>query len=367
MGFEMEQTDQLILDTAQRLFSDHCGADVVNGAENGVAPVRLLSALLEAGLPLAWVPEVAGGVGGSLALGFSLIRQSAGFALAAPLAEALVANRVMAEGGLEMSESWAVLVFDGGITLPTLVDGKVSGLVESAPMHAGVVQLVVPVSDQGSIRIATFAPDKAEVDYRENLAGESRARVQFSEASPLALSPAVEGMNEQGLMQFCALVRACQIAGAMEKMNELTVAYVKERQQFGRALGKFQAIQHKIADIAGESALANASVEQAVRELSQHSQPFSGSEDTFLSVATAKVVASTAAGTVSRLAHQCHGAMGFSYEYPLQQYSRRIWSWREEYGSEFYWSERIGLAVADDLKQSAAGQNGGRVWKIISR
>jgi acyl-CoA dehydrogenase len=366
MGFEMEQTDQLILDTAQRLFSDHCGAEVVNGAENGVASVRLLSALLEAGLPLAWVPEAAGGVGGSLALGFSLIRQSAGFALAAPLAETLVANRVLAEGGLELSESWAVLVFDGG-TLPTLVDGKVSGLVESAPMHAGVAHLVVPVSDQGVIRIATFAADKVEIDYRESLAGEARAQVQLSEAVPLELSSAMDGVSEHGLMQFCALVRACQIAGAMEKMNELTVAYVKERQQFGRALGKFQAIQHKIADIAGESALANASVEQAIRELSQHPQPFSGSEDTFLSVATAKVVASTAAGTVSRLAHQCHGAMGFSYEYPLQQYSRRIWSWREEYGSEFYWSERIGLAVADELKQSAASQNGGRVWEIISR
>ncbi|WP_166267360.1 acyl-CoA dehydrogenase [Marinobacter caseinilyticus] len=362
----MEQTDQLILDTAQRLFADHCGADVVNAAESGVAPVRLLTALLEAGLPLAWVPENAGGVGGSLALGFNLIRQSAGFALAAPLAETLVANRVLAESGLEVAESWTVLVFDGGV-LPMLAGGKISGLVESAPMHAGVTRLVVPVSDQGAIRIATFAPDDVEIDYRESLAGESRAQVQLSESVPLALSSAVDGMSEHGLMQFCALVRACQIAGAMEKMNELTVAYVKERQQFGRALGKFQAIQHKVADIAGESALANAAVEQAARELSEHSRPFSGSADTLLSIATAKVVASEAAGTVSRLAHQCHGAMGFSYEYPLQQYSRRIWSWREEYGSEFYWSERIGLAVADELKHSAPGQNDGRVWDIVSR
>lgn len=366
MGFEMEQTDQLILDTAQRLFSDHCAADVVNAAENGVAPVRLLNAILEAGLPLAWVPEEAGGVGGSLTLGFNLIRQAAGFALAAPLAETLVANRVLAESGLEVDETWSVLVFDGG-ALPRLADGKISGVVENAPIHAGAARLVVPVSDQAGIRIATFAPDSVTIDYRESLAGESRAQVQLDEAAPLELSPAVEAMNAHGLMQFCALVRACQIAGAMEKMSELTVAYVKERQQFGRALGKFQAIQHKVADIAGESALATAAVEQAVRELSQHSQPFSGSGDTLLSVATAKVVASEAAGTVSRLAHQCHGAMGFSFEYPLQQYSRRIWSWREEYGSEFYWSERIGLAVANELKNSAPGPADGRVWDIISR
>lgn len=366
MGFEMEQTDQLILDTAQRLFADHCGPEVVNAAENGTEPARLLNATLEAGLPLAWVPEDAGGVGGTLALGFNLIRQAAGFALPAPLAETLVANRLLAESGLDVTESWTVLVFDGGALL-TFADGKVSGLVENAPMHAGAARLVVPVSDHGVIRIATFAPNDLEIDYRESLAGESRAQVQLSEAVPLELSPAVDGMSEHGLMQFCALVRACQIAGAMEKMNELTVAYVKERQQFGRALGKFQAIQHKVADIAGESALANAAVEQAMRELSEHPRPFSGSADTLLFVATAKVVASEAAGTVSRLAHQCHGAMGFSYEYPLQQYSRRIWSWREEYGSEFYWSERIGLAVAEELKYSAPGQNNGRVWEIVSR
>lgn len=366
MGLEMEQTDQLILDTAQRLFADHCGADVVNATENGTEPTRLLNAIFEAGLPLTWVPEAAGGVGGSLALGFNLIRKAAGFALAAPLAETMVANRVLAESGLEMEASWTVLVFDGG-PLPTLADGKITGLVENAPVYPGVARLVVPVSDQGIIRIATFAPDTLEIEHRESLAGESRARIQLNKASPLELSPVVDGMSEHGLMQFCALVRACQIAGAMEKMNELTVAYVKERQQFGRALGKFQAIQHKVADSAGESALANAAVEQAVRELSEHPRPFSGSADSLLSVATAKVVASEAAGTVSRLAHQCHGAMGFSYEYPLQQYSRRIWSWREEYGSEFYWSERIGLAVAEELKHSAPGQNDGRVWEIVSR
>jgi hypothetical protein len=86
-------------------------------------------------------------------------------------------------------ESWAVLVFDGG-ALPTLADGKVSGLVENAPTHIGVARLVVPVSDQGGIRIAIFAPDSVAIDYWESLAGESRAQVQLREATPLELSPA---------------------------------------------------------------------------------------------------------------------------------------------------------------------------------
>jgi alkylation response protein AidB-like acyl-CoA dehydrogenase len=64
----MEQINQLILDTAHRLFSDHCGAEVVNQAELGEPPQKLCDAVMAAGLALAWVPEEAGGVGGSLAL-----------------------------------------------------------------------------------------------------------------------------------------------------------------------------------------------------------------------------------------------------------------------------------------------------------
>lgn len=359
----MEQTDQLILDTAYRLFSDHCGADVVNQVENGVAPEKLFNAVIEAGLPLAWVSEDAGGVGGSLALGFNLIRQAASFALPAPLAETLVANLVLAESGLEVADAWAALVFAGG-QLPVVDNGTISGVVDNAPGEVSNSLLVVPVTDQGKIRVATFRADRLTIEQRESLAGEPRARVQMDEATPIQLSAVVDGMTGDGLRQFCALVRASQIAGAMEKMTELTVGYVKERQQFGRPLGKFQAIQHKVADIAGESALANAAVEQAVRMLSEHPEPFSGNAVAFLPVATAKVVTSEGAGTVSRLAHQSHGAMGFSFEYPLQQYSRRIWSWREEYGSEFYWSERIGMAVAGEIRNADAG---GQVWDIVSR
>ncbi|MBD3656997.1 MULTISPECIES: acyl-CoA dehydrogenase [Marinobacter] len=366
MGFDMEQTDQLILDTAHRLFTDQCGADVVNGAERGEAPERLRQAILDAGLTLAWVPEAAGGVGGSLALGLNLIRQAAGFALPVPLADALVANLLLAESGLAVTERWAALAFDGD-ELPVLLQGEVNGVVAAAAGAPEAAVLVVPVTEKGVVKIATFAPSTIEMEHQESLAGEARTRVILKSAIPGQLSGPVDGMTADGLKQFCALVRACQIAGALEKIGELTVGYVKERQQFGRPLGKFQAVQHKVADIAGESALAGAAVEQAVRRVSAHPEPFSGDSDIFLPLATAKVVASEAAGKVTRDAHQAHGAMGFSFEYPLQQYSRRVWSWREEFGSEFYWSERLGMAVAAEISALGAGEVAGCAWDAVSR
>jgi len=364
MGFEMEQTDRLILDTAHRLFSDQCGADIINNAELGDTPERLRQAVLESGLTLAWVPEANGGVGGSLALGFNLIRQAAGFALPVPLADTLVANLLLAVSGLAVSNCWTALGFDGG-ELPALFQGEVSGAVAAASGAPGAATLVVPVSEKGVVKIATFAPSTIEIEHQESLAGEARSRIVFKSAIPSQLSGPVGGMTLDGLKQFCSLVRACQIAGALDKIGGLTVAYVKERQQFGRPLGKFQAVQHKVADIAGESALTGAAVEEAIRMVSAHKEPFSGSS--LLSLVTAKIVASEAAGKVTRDAHQAHGAMGFSFEYPLQQYSRRVWSWREEFGSEFYWSERLGMAVAFEICARGAGEAAGSAWAVITR
>ncbi|WP_179397260.1 acyl-CoA dehydrogenase family protein [Marinobacter sp. ANT_B65] len=366
MGFDMEETDQLIRDTAHRLFTDQCDAETVNGSECGEAPARLQKAVLEAGLTLAWVPEVAGGVGGSLALGFNLIRQAAGFALPVPLADTLVASLLQAESGLAITGGWAALAMDGG-DLPVLAQGEINGVVEAATGVPEAEILVMPVTEGGLIRIAVFAPSDVDVQHYESLAGEARSRVTLNSAVPDQLSEPVEGMTADGLVQFCALVRACQIAGALEKMGELTVGYVKERQQFGRPLGKFQAVQHKVADIAGESAITGAAVEQAIRMMSSHPAPFSGSMDILLPVATAKVVASEAAGKVPRDAHQAHGAMGFSFEYPLHQYSRRVWSWREEFGSEFYWSERLGMAVASEIDTHGSGKAATRAWDVVSR
>ena len=363
----MEQTDQLILDTAHRLFADQCDAETVNRAENCETPDRLWQAIFESGLTLAWVPEAAGGVGGSLALGFNLIRQAASFALPVPLADTLVANLLLAKSGLSVSAGcWAAMAFDGH-EVPSLLQGEVSGVVEAASGAPGATVVVVPVLEKEVVRIATFAPSAIDMEHHESLAGEARSRIIFDSAIPGQLSAPVDGMTVDGLKQFCALVRACQIAGALEKITDLTVGYVRERHQFGRPLGTFQAIQHKIADIVGESALTGAAVEQAVRKLSAHPVPFSGDSDMLLPLATAKIVASEAAGRVTRNAHQAHGAMGFSFEYPLQQYSRRVWSWREEFGPEFYWSGRLGMAVASGISSHGSNHGDGGTWDLVSQ
>ncbi|MEO8629670.1 MAG: acyl-CoA dehydrogenase family protein, partial [Betaproteobacteria bacterium] len=132
-------------------------------------------------------------------------------------------------------------------------------------------------------------------------------------------------------------VRAQQMVGAMERCIDYAVSYATERQQFGRAIGKFQAIQHMLADAAGQYAAAAAAADLAAAA-------FATPEFSF-AAAIAKSRVGEAAGNVAAICHQVHGAMGFTHEHPLHFATRRLWSWRDEFGSETYWQTRIGQLV----------------------
>ncbi|PSF11907.1 hypothetical protein C7H09_04940 [Marinobacter fuscus] len=362
----MNETDLLILDAAERLLSDICTTEAAVRYEQGQVPEDLANAILDSGLPLAWVPEEFGGVGGSLALGFELIRKAASFALPLPLAETLVANLLLAVSGLTVPGRWTALGYDGG-ELPVAVRGEVNGTIEMASGAHEASVIVVPVLEKGHLRVASFAPSTIDMEHRRNLAGEVRTRIILRSAIPSQLSGRIENLTEDGLRQFCALLRAVQIVGALDRVGELTLDYVAERKQFGRALGKFQAVQNRVADIVGETALAGAAVQQAVRTVSNAERPLRGDRSTAIAIASAKFVAGEAAQKVPENAHQAHGAMGFSYEYPLQHFTRRVWSWREEFGSEFYWSEYIGELIQDEVQSGHGDSVLGKAWDLATR
>jgi alkylation response protein AidB-like acyl-CoA dehydrogenase len=124
--------------------------------------------------------------------------------------------------------------------------------------------------------------------------------------------------------------------GAMETARDLAVAHARDRTQFGRPLAAFQAVQHMLAQIARDVAVTRSVVELAV---SAAAEDVTGG---WLEIASAKVLAGRAARTVSAQAHQVHGAIGITKEYSLSALTRRLWSWREEFGTESEWSRQIG-------------------------
>jgi acyl-CoA dehydrogenase len=138
-------------------------------------------------------------------------------------------------------------------------------------------------------------------------------------------------------------VRAQQMAGALEHILDQSVQFALDRVQFGRPIAKFQAVQHNLAQLAGEAAAAGAAADAAAEAIAG-----SGIAGATVpaEVAIAKVRVGEAASTGAAIAHQVHGAMGFTREHSLHHSTRRLWAWREEFGNETYWSMRLGRMVA---------------------
>jgi acyl-CoA dehydrogenase len=167
------------------------------------------------------------------------------------------------------------------------------------------------------------------IEPHHNLAGEPRG------------SLTVAGMPvtrvDEDVFLLGALARVAQIAGALDAALEKSVIYANERQQFGRPLGKFQAVQQNLATFACEAAATNCAAMGAAQAMARGHAPFE--------IAAAKLRANRAIGSGTAIAHQVHGAIGFTREYSLHPLTRRLWSWRSEFGTDGYWSEKLAAPI----------------------
>ena len=128
-------------------------------------------------------------------------------------------------------------------------------------------------------------------------------------------------------------------------MLEVSIRYAGERKQFGKPIGKFQAIQQQLA-VLGELAAASA----MAAELACDAR---GTALDSMRVACAKARASEAASAAAAIAHAVHGAIGVTAEHDLQLFTRRLWTWRLDFGSEVYWTRAIGSRVLGGKDRSA--------------
>ncbi len=141
-------------------------------------------------------------------------------------------------------------------------------------------------------------------------------------------------VTPEDLISSGALARAVQIAGSTRRCLELTVRYAQERQQFGRSISRFQAVQQQIAILAAEVFVVDVSARAAVAS--------QGTAGAALAAAAAKYNASRSAWIICRIAHQVHGALGIAQEYDLHLSTTRMWSWASEFGSARHWAEKLG-------------------------
>ncbi len=143
-------------------------------------------------------------------------------------------------------------------------------------------------------------------------------------------------VEETPYRRAMAVTRAVQLVGAALAALDLTIGHVTHRKQFGRPLARFQAVQQHVAVAAAQTAAAAQVARTAFAALDR---------DDALLAASAKISAGRAGTVVAKAAHQFHGAMGYTAEYPLHRLSRSIWQWREDFGNETWWSRRLGTKI----------------------
>ena len=349
-------TDSIITDTATRIFADLCEPATVNAAEEGIWPQALWTALEENGLSLTWVPDELGGAGAEMLDGFAVLRVAGRAAAPVPLAETLIAGWLLAQAGIESPAgpmTIAPVYSDGTIELGA--DGRLRGRSRDVPFARNAEHIAVVARQAGSPVVALVPAAGLNIRQDKSLAGEPRDTVSFDGAAAIAAKPA-PGLDPAAVVRLGAAVRTQQMAGALEHILEQSVQWALDRVQFGRPIGKFQAVQHNLAQLAGEVAAAGAAADAAAEAIAERGINGNAVDS---DVAVAKIRVGEAAGTGAAIAHQAHGAMGFTYEHSLHQATRRLWAWREEFGNEKAWARRLGRLVA--------AQGADQLWPFITQ
>jgi acyl-CoA dehydrogenase len=329
--------DTILYDSAMRLFGDLVTPQVLEAAESGSWPDILWQAVEEAG----YLDVLAEGAAGMVEA-TTILHAAGHHAAPIPLAETMLARWLCAAGEIDAPAGALTIAPVEPEDRLEIADGAVSGHAGYIPWGRAAAAVVLIADNTLLVGDATFVPGT-------NLAGEPRdhlATVALGGRSAM-LPSTVDGRL---VNQYGALFRAAQMAGAMEAALELSTRYANDRIQFGRPIAKFQAIQQQLALLAEESAAALVAVESAAAAVA--------AERPSAAVAVAKIRAGEAAGKVAEIAHQVHGAIGFTHEHSLHRLTRRLWSWRDEFGTESRWSLELGKEVM------AAGADA--LWPMIS-
>ncbi len=321
---------------------------------------ELLASLQASGFLGVSVAEEFGGSGGSLNDAFEVLRGAAYAGLSLPVVEGpVLAGWLLGQARIAFAWSDHLAVMAAGETQLEQAEGSrvLSGTLDSIAWPDQASMLVVPVRQDGQLLVATVpSGDLGLRPCGANTAGEPVARgvrldrVPVAElaATGLAYEAAAEALSRRR-----ALGRAVGMAAALQRAAELTIDYAGLRVQFGRPIARFQAVQTHLASLASQAQRVAVVVDAAQAALGEHGDP-----DLDLAlVGAARALAGEAAITGARVAHQVHGAIGVTMEYPLQRFTRRLWEWEASDGTAARWARRLGA-------EAMTGPM--RAWQLIT-
>ncbi len=349
----MSELQAIILQSAEKIFSKHVTKEVMEKAESGYFSSDLWKSLQDSGLLLLGVEEKHGGNGGDAADGFKLLQLAGQYSAPIPLAETLISNWILAETGVRGNSTMKSLSCLFMKDQMEQIDGKnqVSGMIPHVPYGRDARTVLTFIKRDEEYELVILPVSSARIERNQNLAGEARDTLHF-DGLPIQEVERyrVTAEMRERTINLGALARVAMMTGAMERIMELIIEHVQTRQQFGRPLSRQQAIQQHIALLAGELAAAKAALQNAIASFE--------CGPAAKEIALAKIRLNEGAGRFAKVAHQVMAAIGFTHEHSLHHSTRRLWSYRDEFGSEADWSN----IIAKQLRQG--NQNG--LWEYVT-
>ncbi|WP_223466275.1 acyl-CoA dehydrogenase family protein [Pseudomonas sp. GL-RE-26] len=314
----------MFTEAIEKILSDFCTPALVRAVEGGDSAATLWSALEDSGFLELLTPEVAGGAGLALNALLPIFVAFGRCALPVPAAQSIAARALLRDGPITPPT--------GMVTLAGTACRQPDGLLCVPRVAFGLLADFALVNLEGELLLLDCSLARRE---STGVHGSQCATLYWPQAS---LGSAI-GHNGEEVRVFNAAIHAATIAGAMEQVLAMTLEYCNDRVQFGKAIGKFQAVQHQLSVMAEQVAAARIAAELA----------FAGDLQVpdLMATAIAKARTSMAVPQVTAIAHALFGAIGVTEELDLQLFTRRLHEWRISDGSETWWNGIVGQAFLE--------------------
>jgi acyl-CoA dehydrogenase len=317
--------DSTFSDALKQFLQDQCTPMVVRAIEsevNGKQHQVLWQMIESLGFADAMRGEAQGGADMSLSDAFALFLLCGQYALPVPLAETIVARTWLEAHGVKVPLGSITLATgslnsSGDLSCNNITSGRVCNWVLVTVQSAEPFSLLIP-SSAGVSTVAVF-PTDANLTWQADI------------VSTQTRLPAIESTLN------LACIYSAQLAGALVAVFDRTLQFANDRQQFGKPIGKFQAIQHQLSVMAEHVFAARMAAQIACHSFN--------AKPNLHRVAVGKARTSEAALEVAALSHSIHGAIGFTAEFDLQLLTRRLHLWRQAAGSESYWHTVLGQSL----------------------
>jgi len=333
MRFALSDDQVAFRGAVRDLLTKECPPDVVRAAWDapaGQLDRAVWDSLGAMGVLSLLVPEADGGLGLDETYLVPILEECGRVALPHPIVEtAMVAAPLLGvDAGMVTTDL-------GGRNIPCAADAEVlllvrgSALVRTTPAEADLTLLDTVDRARRTARLPEVAADLGSDDaYLPQVRGVGATAGVTDDAGSIALA-----------LDRGALGTAAMLVGLGQAMLDLTVGYVQERQQFGVAVGSFQAVKHHLADAALALEFARPAVWRAGWSVARDAP--TRARD----VSMAKAMANDAAELVGRKALQCHGAIGYTVEADLHLYLKRTWALARAWGDSAHHTDRVASAL----------------------